>query len=407
MNRLPLPWVESVMSRRLRPRRGLAATAVALGAAVVLAACGSNAGSDEEASGGAGLSADQLPGASAEFTTDFTKHSVPLGEFMSGGPPKDGIPAIDDPKLVSVQEADSFLDAGEPVALLEVDGQARAYPIQILVWHEIVNDEIAGQPVTVTFCPLCNSTVAFSRELDGRVLDFGTTGRLRNSDLVMYDRQTESWWQQLTAEAVVGELTGSQLEILPSQILSWEEVKRVYPEAEVLSRDTGSGRDYGSNPYAGYDDPDSQPFLLGRNADDRLPPKERVTAIQTGEGSAVVYPFPTIAKEAPINDEIDGTPVVVLFDPAVKSALDAAEIAGSREVGAAAVFEREVDSRELSFEPGDEPGSARDRETGSIWDTTGRALSGPLEGKRLVQVASDDQFWFALAAFIQDVDIRG
>jgi hypothetical protein len=277
----------------------------------------------------------------------------------------------------------------------------------ILVWHEIANDDIAGQPVAVTYCPLCNSTVAFSREVEDRVLDFGTTGRLRKSDLVMYDRQTESWWQQLTAEAVVGELTGTKLEVLPSQILSWKEVQRVHSDAKVLSRDTGFSRDYGATPYAGYEDPDSQPFALGGEADDRLPPKERVTAIQGPDGSAVVYPFSRFEQDAPINDRIDGQPVVVLFDPEVKSALDDTSLAGSREIGAAAVFERTIQGRELSFEAGEEPGTARDRETGSTWDTTGRALSGELEGKRLQQIPSDDQFWFALAAFIEDVDIRG
>jgi hypothetical protein len=390
------------MGARADLRRGAAAAVAALGAGLVLAACGSDPATND------GSDAVDVPaGASEEFTTDFAQHNVPLDEFMSGGPPKDGIPAIDDPRFVSVAEADSSLDPGEPVAVLEVDGEAHAYPIQILVWHEIANDEIAGKAVSVTYCPLCNSTVAFSREVGGRVLDFGTTGRLRNSDLVMYDRQTESWWQQLTGEAVVGELTGTKLEVLPSQILSWEEVQRVHPNAEVLSRDTGFSRDYGATPYAGYEDPDSQPFLLEGEADDRLPPKERVTAIQGADGSAVVYPFPRLEREAPINDQIDGQPVVVLFDPAVKSALDDSSLAGSREIGAAAVFERMLDGRELSFEAAGEPGTARDRETGSTWDTTGRALSGELEGQRLTQVPSDDQFWFALAAFIEDVDIRG
>jgi hypothetical protein len=385
-------------------RRGAAAAVAALAAALLLAACGSGSSADGDA--GAVEAPEGPDGASREFTTDFSRHSVPLEEFTSGGPPKDGIPAIDDPRFVSVNEADSFLDPGEPVAVLEVGGEVHAYPIQILVWHEIANDMIAGQPVAVTYCPLCNSTVAFSREVDDRVLDFGTTGRLRNSDLVMYDRQTESWWQQLTAEAVVGELTGSKLEVLPSQILSWKEVQRVHPDAEVLSRDTGVSRDYGATPYAGYEDPDSQPFLLEGRADDRLPPKERVTAIQAADGSAVVYPFSRLARDAPINDRLGGRPVVVLFDREVKSALDDTSLAASDEVGAAAVFERTLDGRELSFEAAEEPGAARDRETGSTWDTTGRAVSGQLEGERLRQIPSDDQFWFALAAFIEDVDIR-
>lgn len=384
-------------------RRSIATLTVAVLAAIVLAACGS---SDEEGSEGERAAAEVPGGGADEWSTDFSENSVPLDEFMSGGPPKDGIPAIDDPRFVDLDEADSFLDPNEPVAVLERGGEVHAYPIQILAWHEIVNDEIAGEPVAMTFCPLCNSTVAYSREVDGQVLDFGTTGRLRRSNLVMYDRQTESWWQQLTAEALVGELTGSKLEALPSQILSWKEVQRAHPDAEVLSRNTGFSRDYGATPYAGYDDPDSQPFLLDEEADDRLPPKERVTTVQTG-GDAVVYPFSRVAEEAPINDEIDGKPIVVLFDPEVASALDAGAIAAGREVGAAAVFDRRADGRELSFEPGPEPGIARDRESGSSWDTTGRAIAGPLEGSELEQIPSDDQFWFAIAAFVPDVEIRG
>ncbi len=392
---------------RRKIRGGLGAATLAL-AALALAACGASSDQSSEDGGGEAVDVDAtLPGASAEFSTDFATASVPLDEFQSGGPPKDGIPAIDDPKFISQQEADSFLEPNEPVAVVEIDGVARAYPIQILVWHEIVNDEINGQPVSVTYCPLCNSTVAFSRELDGQVLDFGTTGRLRNSDLVMYDRQTESWWQQLTAEAVVGELTGSELEVLPSQILSWKELMRAYPDADVLSRDTGPNpRDYGTNPYAGYEEPGDQPFLLDGAADDRLPPKERVTAVQTGPDSAVVYPFSRLAKEAPINDEIDGTATVVLFDPEVSSALDQTKVADGREIGAAAVFERTLGNRELSFEQGPEPGTATDEQTGSTWDPTGRAISGRLEGERLKQSPSDDQFWFALAAFFPEVEIR-
>ena len=385
----------------MTPLRRTRTAALAMAAGILLAACGS---SDEV--GGGEPAGGELPGGTEGWATDFSQHSVPLEEFMSGGPPKDGIPAIDEPRFVEIEEADSFLGPNEPVAVLEVNGVARAYPIQILVWHEIVNDELAGEPVAVTFCPLCNSTVAFSREVDGQTLDFGTTGRLRNSDLVMYDRQTESWWQQLTAEAVVGEMTGSTLEVLPSQILSWAEVKRAHPDADVLSRDTGFSRDYGTNPYAGYDDPGSQPFLLEEEADDRLPPKERVTAVQLDE-TAVVYPFSRVADEAPINDDIGGTPAVVLFDPAVASALDDEAIADSRDVGASAVFDRRVEGRELSFEPGTTPGTARDRETGSTWDITGRATAGPLEGTELEQIASDDQFWFAVAAFFPEVEVRG
>jgi Protein of unknown function (DUF3179) len=347
------------------------------------------------------------PFSTAGWSTDFSRHSVPLDEFRSGGPPKDGIAAIDHPRFVSVGEAESFLAPREPVAVLEIGGVARAYPLQILVWHEIVNDEIGRRPVAVTYCPLCNSTVAFSRDVDDRTLDFGTTGNLRNSDLVMYDRQTESWWQQLTADAVVGELTGTRLQVLPSQILSWTQFRRLHPEGRVLSRDTGYDRPYGTSPYIGYDRPDSQPFLFNGRTDDALPPKERVAAVRTGSRSAVVYPFSRLATDAPINDAIDDRPVVVMFDPFTGSALDSQLVGSGREVGSAAVFERTVRGRTLSFEATMVHREVRDRETGSLWDLSGRAISGPLAGSRLRQVTADDQFWFALAAFYEHPDIRG
>jgi hypothetical protein len=368
---------------------------------VFLAGCG-GASTD-----GGGSDPEEVPFSTADWDTDFSEHSVPLEEFVGGGPPKDGIPSIDEPKFVSVREADEFVERREPVAVLEIADGARAYPLQILTWHEIVNDTIGGEPVAVTYCPLCNSTVAFRREIDGRPVEFGTTGMLRNSDLVMYDRETESWWQQITAEAVVGELTGEKLEILPSQILSWEEFQRLHPDGEVLSRDTGFQRDYGTNPYTAYDrDPNSQPFLFQGETDRSLPAKERVAAIKTGERSAVVYPFSRLADEAPINDEIDGIPVAVFFDPDVASALDSPLVAEGRNVGAAAVFERVADGRTLTFEPGPEPGTFEDAETGSVWDMSGRASSGPLGGAKLEQVPHDDQFWFALAAFFSGAEIR-
>lgn len=342
----------------------------------------------------------------AGWSTDFSRHTVPLEEFTSGGPGKDGIPAIDRPRLVGVAAGEDFLEPREPVTVVEIAGAARAYPIRILVWHEIINDRLAAQPIAVTYCPLCNSTVVFDRRLGERILDFGTTGNLRNSDLVMYDRHTESWWQQLTGEAVVGELAGERLRAISSQILSWAQFKRLYPEGSVLSTETGHDRPYGSNPYVGYEQPDSEPFALTERPDERLPAKERVAAVQTGPRSAVVYPFSRLRREAPLADEIDGRPVVVFFDPSVASALDEAAVAGGRSVGAAAVFARRAGGRTLSFEPGPRPGTFRDSQTGSSWGMDGRASAGPLRGETLPRLVSDDQFWFALAAFFPQASIR-
>ncbi len=208
------------------------------------------------------------PGLKVGWKTDFTKFAVPLSEFESGGPGKDGIPALSDPKLVDAGHAD-YLKAQEPVIELEVGDDARAYPLEILTWHEIVNDDVGGVPVAVTFCPLCNTALVFDRRVEGKTLEFGTTGNLRNSDLVMYDRQTESWWQQFGGEAVVGRYTGTTLRQLPARIVAWREFEREHPDGRVLSRDTGYSRPYGQNPYRGYDEAGSLPIFAAAHAGDR------------------------------------------------------------------------------------------------------------------------------------------
>ncbi|UCG86322.1 MAG: DUF3179 domain-containing protein [Gemmatimonadota bacterium] len=211
------------------------------------------------------------------WSTDLTKRTISMDEIVPGGPPKDGIPAIDRPTFDPVEQADRWLEAREPVAVVELSGQAKAYPLQILVWHEIVNDVVGGIPVAVTYCPLCNTTIAFDRRFDGLVLDFGTTGFLRHSDLVMYDRQTETWWQQATGEGLVGEYAREELRFIGSPVVSWATFKQQYPDGQVLSQDTGHPEYadyYGRTPYVGYDAPESSPWsIFGGSKDDRLPPQ--------------------------------------------------------------------------------------------------------------------------------------
>jgi hypothetical protein len=285
------------------------------------------------------------------------------------------------------------------VILFEHEGDARAYPLQILTWHEIVNDEVGGIPVTVTFCPLCNSAITFDRRLDGVVYDFGTSGNLRNSDLVMWDRQTESWWQQFTGEAIVGALTGQRLTFLASTIISWEDFKNFHPDGRVLSRDTGFTRNYGQNPYAGYDRVDLPPFLYWGETDGRLLPKERVAAVTVGEVDAA-FPFSTLEQERVVNYTVGDQDLAVFFQPGTQSALDDQLIAQSREIGATAVFDPRVGDRTLTFKiEGDQ---FVDNETGSTWHLLGTATDGPLSGTTLTPIVHADHFWFAWAAFKPD-----
>ena len=223
------------------------------------------------------------------WKTNWSKRSIDLGELLSGGPPKDGIPSINHPTFVSISEASQWLASKEPVIALAIEGVARAYPLQVMTWHEIAIDEVGGVPIVVTFCPLCYSAVAYDRRVDGQVLTFGVSGMLRHSDLVMFDRQTESLWQQLNGEAVVGVYTGTKLRAVPAQIVAFEQFAQAYPDGSVLSRETGHMRDYGRNPYAGYDNIDERPFLYRGPRDERLPPMEKVIAFSF-EGVDIAYP---------------------------------------------------------------------------------------------------------------------
>jgi hypothetical protein len=291
------------------------------------------------------------------------------------------------------------------VIAVVVAGRARAYPVQILVWHEIVNDVLAGQPISVTYCPLCNSALVYQRTVAGRVLSFGTTGMLRNSDLVMWDRQTQSWWQQFDGRALVGSLAGERLTAIDSQVLSWAQFKARYPDASVLSRDTGFQRPYGQNPYLGYESLDQRPFLYNGRLDPRLPPMERVVAVFV-RGATVVVPFARLHHDPAFSGTVAGARYVILFNPKLRSALDTLAISAGSEVGTVGVFDRELGGRALRFRPRS-GGLFTDVQTGSSWDLTGRALAGPLRGRQLVPMRHDEQFWFALAAFVPTARLAG
>jgi len=336
------------------------------------------------------------------WKTDFSRHTVPFTEILSGGPPRDGIPPIDEPKFIDFEEADRYLGRLEPVISFEQNGDVRAYPLSILTWHEIVNDVVGGVPVAVTFCPLCNSAIVFDRRLDGVVHRFGTSGNLRLSDLVMWDRQTESWWQQLTGEAIVGELAGKKLTFLAAAIISWGDFKDANPGGKVLSQDTGFQRNYGQNPYVGYDRADNPPFLFQGDLDGRLLPKERVVTVTVGDVDAA-FPFSILAQEKVVNYNVGGRDLVVFFKPGTRSALDELLIGMSEEIGATGLFDADLDGRKLTFRAdGDD---FIDNETGSSWNILGEAIQGPSTGKRLTPIVHTNSFWFAVAAFKPDTKI--
>jgi thiol-disulfide isomerase/thioredoxin len=284
------------------------------------------------------------------------------------------------------------------VILLEIDGTARAYPLQILTWHEIVNDTLASVPIAVTFCPLCNTAIAFERVIgDDQVTTFGTTGRLRFSNLIMYDRLTETWWQQATGEGIAGEHAGDRLNFVPATIVAWDEFKTTHPGADVLSKETGFSRSYGINPYSGYDDVDESPFLYrGSQPPGQLPAMARVLTVELND-EAVAYPFTELETLHVVNDVVGETPVVVFWQAGTASALDSALLAEGRDVGAADTYARELDGQTLTFAYDGE--RFVDEQTGSGWTLLGQAVDGPLAGKQLDPVVNVNHFWFSWAAF--------
>ncbi len=254
--------------------------------------------------------------------TDFSQTSIDFAEVLSGGPPKDGIPSIDDPQFEPVADVD--LPASEPVLAVSVGDDARAYPLRILMWHEIVNDDVGGTPLTITFCPLCNTGIVFKREVGGHVLDFGTTGKLRNSDLVMYDRQTESWWQQFTGRAIVGEMVGTKLAPWPSRLESFARFAERHPDGKVLIPINPGVRSYGLNPYVGYDSRESPYEFFDGELPTNIAPLARVVRVDDQAWSL------ELLRAA---GRIETGDLVLTWEPGQASALDEQVIAQSFDVG--------------------------------------------------------------------------
>jgi hypothetical protein len=288
--------------------------------------------------------------------------------------------------------------------MLDLDGVARFYPLSILTRHEIVNDTIGETPVAVTYCPLCNTAVVFDRRFDGQVLRLGVSGLLRNSDLVMWDDVTQTLWQQITGEAIVGEHAGGSLTPIASAIVRWADFKLDYPAGSTLGPDQGRGRAYGTNPYEFYSSrPRPYGFFTGE-IDDRYPALERVVAVSLG-GVEKAYPFPLINDVGAVNDTVAGIPIVVFWGAAdTADALDSGRIADAVGIGTGIAYSSVVDGRQLTFEAvGDT--EFVDLETETKWSILGKATSGELAGAELELVPHRNEFWFAWQAFFPDGDV--
>ncbi len=340
------------------------------------------------------------------FNDSFPEPLIDPGNVLSGGPPPDGIPPIDEPFFISVAAADEWLNDAEPVLVVDVDGDVRAYPIQIMMWHEIVNDTVGGVPLAVTYCPLCNSAITFERTVRGVETTFGTSGNLYFANLVMYDRATESLWNQLDGRAVIGLLTGEVLTQIPSSTVSWGVFKESRPNAKVLDRArTGATRRYGTNPYTGLDDPNGQPFLFNGEIDVRAKAMQRIVALESPD-DAVAWALDALTDDSGVtvtDGVFDGEPIIILWQAGEASALDSSDIAAGRDVGTVGVFAPTIDGQTLTFQASGDV--FIDDQTSSTWNVFGEAVSGPSAGATLEPITFVRTFWFSWAAFRPDTDL--
>ncbi|MGH2627575.1 MAG: DUF3179 domain-containing protein, partial [Anaerolineales bacterium] len=320
---------------------------------------------------------------------------------------RDGIPPVDAPVYETVDSASSWVEDGWPVVVIVGSEEILAFPLPILLWHEVVNTQIDGATLTVTYSPLSGSARVFrGRDTSGEPLDIGTTGNLRFGNSVLYDRPTQSWWQQLSGEAIVGEQAGTALAALPSQVLPWPDFAAGYPEGRVLSRETGAVREYGYSPYAGMETAGDLPALVGAfvagEMDTRLRPMDRIAALAVA-GNLRAYPFESLSALRVVNDEADGLALAIFWREGVRSLTDAARVGESRDVGSTGAYRRDVAGQRLTFEW--TGGGFRDRETGSTWSLAGTAVAGPLRGEQLTRLDSVEAFWFAWSAIFPETEV--
>ncbi|MBI2583525.1 MAG: DUF3179 domain-containing protein [Candidatus Aenigmarchaeota archaeon] len=335
--------------------------------------------------------------ANAEIKTlpDGTKYLVHPDELLSGGPPKGGIgidrgiPAIAEPEFISVEEA-TWLADDDIIFGMSLNSEARAYPKQILVWHEIVNDFFGDMPVLVTYCPLCGTGIAFDRTINGEAVRFGTSGKLYSSNLVMYDEKTDSYWTQVGGRAIVGELTGTKLKILPIETMTFADWKKLHPETKVLSRDTGFSRSYGTDPYGDYYTSENVGFGVSFS-DTRLHPKAMVAGIVIN-GKAKAYSVKAVANAVAVNDIFEETPLLIVVNPAI-------DVGEGFELNPVRIFSRSIAGETLEFSY--TSGKLLDNH-GEEWSFDGINLES---GTQLEQISHESSMWFAWLNFHPDTEL--
>ncbi len=343
-------------------------------------------------------------GINYNWKTDVNIKNIDLSEITAVAPRKT-FPAIDYPDFIYKDEALKKFYNHEPVIAININNEAKAYPLNMLTMHEISNDSLGGVPILPTYCPLCNSSIVYDRRLNYRgenyLLNFEVSGMLRNSDMIMADNITETWWQQLTGTGLVGKLAGAELTIIPSMVISVNDFFERFPEGKILSpnMETSAKKNYGKNPYIGYDRKNNLPyasFFNLKKIDSRLAPMERIISVE-GKSGYKLYPFSAISKKGIINDSYDGKNIVLFYRKKTVSVLDKSNIRGSKLIGSATVFLSNLEGEQLEFKKKKE--TFIDLQTKSIWDITGKCIEGVHKNKQLVPVIHSNHFAFAWLAF--------
>lgn len=321
---------------------------------------------------------------------------IPADQVISGGVPRDGIPSLFNPQKVNAAQAAYLVDEALVLGLV-YNGQPLAYPYPVLDWHEIVNETFDEHNITVSYCPLTGTGIVFDGEaVAGRKLTFGVSGLLFNNNLIMFDRQTNSHWPQMLMMSAQGELIGTQLATIPAIETRWGVWRKLYPDTQVLSDDTGFSRPYGvpGAAYPGYSNLFSSPLFPIANQDNRQPPKAKVHGVFVGEKTKA-YSLLSFDGSSVVNDVFEGEPLVIVADSRAPWILS---------------FKRTVDGQVLDFkldpENGTEfPFTILDEQTGTRWDVLGRAVEGPLAGKTLERPISYNAYWFAWSVFFPDTEL--
>lgn len=342
------------------------------------------------------------------WQTDWTRATVDLDEISFGilqSDPRDVIRPIDAPRFEAVADS-GWLTDDDPGVVFEVGDLARFYPLRIMGRHEIVNDDFDGTPIVITYCPLCNTALVFDPIIEGATHRFGVSGLLRNSDLIMWDDQTESLWQQITGEAIVGEMAGRRMAPLPAAIVSWGDFRADHPDGEVLAADQGMGQVYTGYVayYQGAGDVYRDFDADGER--DTIPGLERVVGLSLPGGDKA-YPFSLLSGQRVVHDRIGGQEVVILWgSPSTKDALSNRSPELAAETGTGIAFSRLVEGKLLTFEPVSDS-TFRDLETGSTWTILGKAVAGKMRGAELEMLPHRNEFWFAWASFFPDAPVWG